>query len=90
MWKLTRDINGNYVNGTWSALADGPNAPLYFASAVLRDGRVFVAGGEYNNGVTAELLAAEIYNPLTRRRLLSVVSGQLTSRMTTDYGQLTD
>jgi hypothetical protein len=33
-WKLTPDINGNYVNGTWSALADGPNAPLYFASAV--------------------------------------------------------
>jgi hypothetical protein len=24
-WKLTPDINGNYVNGTWSALADGPN-----------------------------------------------------------------
>jgi Galactose oxidase, central domain len=64
-WKLTPDINGSYVNGTWSALANGPNAPLYFASAVLRDGRVFVAGGEYNNGVTAELLAAEIYNPLT-------------------------
>lgn len=64
-WKLTPDINGNYVNGTFSALADGPNAPLYFASAVLRDGRVFVAGGEYNNGVQAELLAAEIYNPVT-------------------------
>jgi hypothetical protein len=64
-WKLTPDINGNDVNGTWSALADGPNAPLYFASTVLRDGRVFVAGGEYNNGVTAELLAAEIYNPVT-------------------------
>jgi hypothetical protein len=53
------------VNGTWSALADGPNAPLYFASAVLRDGRVFVAGGEYNNGAQVELLAAEIYNPVT-------------------------
>jgi hypothetical protein len=64
-WKLTPDITGNYVNGTWSALANGPNAPLYFASAVLRDGRVFVAGGEYNNGAQVELLAAEIYNPLT-------------------------
>ena len=63
-WALTPDINGNYVNGTWSALADGPNAPLYFASAVLRDGRVFVAGGEYNNNVSADLLAAEIYDPL--------------------------
>lgn len=64
-WKLTPDINGSYVNGSWSALANGPNAPLYFASAVLRDGRVFVAGGEYNNGAQVELLAAEIYNPVT-------------------------
>jgi hypothetical protein len=64
-WKLTPDITGSYVNGTWSALADGPNGPLYFASAVLRDGRVFVAGGEYNNGVGADLLSAEIYDPVT-------------------------
>ena len=64
-WKLTPNITGSYVNGTWSALADGPNGPLYFASAVLRDGRVFVAGGEYNNGAGADLLAAEIYNPAT-------------------------
>jgi hypothetical protein len=64
-WRLTPDITGSYVNGTWSQLANGPNAPLYFASAVLRDGRVFVAGGEYNNFEGADLLAAEIYNPLT-------------------------
>ena len=64
-WKLTPDINGSFVNGTWSALANGPNSPLYFASAVLRDGRVFVAGGEYNAGVSTDLLAAEIYNPVT-------------------------
>lgn len=64
-WRLTPDINGSYVNGTWSALSNGPNAPLYFASAVLRDGRVFVAGGEYNNGAQVELLAAEIFNPVT-------------------------
>ena len=48
-------------------LADGPNGPLYFASAVLRDGRVFVAGGEYNNGESADLLAAEIYDPTTNK-----------------------
>ena len=64
-WKLTPDITGNYLNGTWSALADGPNGPLYYASAVLRDGRVFVAGGEDNSGGGSDLLAAEIYNPLT-------------------------
>jgi hypothetical protein len=63
-WRLTPDGTGSYLNGTWSALANGPNAPLYFASAVLRDGRVFVAGGEYNNGVDVELLAAEIFDPV--------------------------
>jgi hypothetical protein len=62
-WKLTPDITGSYTSGNWTALADGPNGPLYFASAVLRDGRVFVAGGEYNNGASADLLSAEIYDP---------------------------
>src|SRR5574337_633558 len=56
-WRLRPDITGSYVNGTWSQLADGPNGPLYFASAVLRDGRVFVAGGEYNSGGGGDLVA---------------------------------
>jgi hypothetical protein len=63
-WKLTPDKFGNYHDGTWSPLATGPNAPLFYASALLRDGRVFVAGGEYNAGVPADLLAAEIYDPV--------------------------
>jgi hypothetical protein len=64
-FKLTPDAQGDYVNGTWSTLSAMPNAPLYFASAVLNDGRVFCAGGEYNNFVPgADLLAAEIYDPL--------------------------
>jgi hypothetical protein len=64
-WKLTPDAYGSYVNGTWSKRALGPNGPTYYASAVLRDGRVFVAGGEDNfgnNGV--DLAAAEIYDPV--------------------------
>jgi hypothetical protein len=64
-WKLTPDASGSYVNGTWSALASGPNSPLYYASAVLKDGRVFVAGGEYNAGTPVDLLSAEIYDPRT-------------------------
>src|SRR5260370_22967205 len=63
-WKLTPDKNGHYLDGTWSPLAAGPNAPLFYASAVLRDGRVFVAGGEYNAGAQVDLLAAEIYDPV--------------------------
>jgi hypothetical protein len=62
--KLTPDQHGNYVNGSWTQLASGPNAPQFYASAVLRDGRVFVAGGEYNSGAQVDLLAAQIYDPL--------------------------
>jgi hypothetical protein len=65
-WKLTPDQFGNYIDGNWSQLAIGPNSPLYFASAVLKDGRVFVAGGEYNGTPDhADLLAAEIFDPIT-------------------------
>ncbi len=63
-WKLTPDTTGSYINGTWSQLAPMRNAPLYFASAVLADGRVFVAGGEYNFGQSVDLLAADIYDPV--------------------------
>src|SRR5882762_7859550 len=49
-FKLTPDNTGSYVNGTWSSVASMQSgyAPLYFASAVLADGRVIVEGGEYN------------------------------------------
>ena len=73
--KLTPDKDSNYSNGTWQPLSPMPNnapvgqngpanAPLYFASAVLRDGTVFCAGGEYNDGgPSVDLLAAELYDP---------------------------
>jgi hypothetical protein len=50
-FRLSPDINGSYVNGTWSPLASLPSgySPLYYASAVLPDGRVIINGGEYNN-----------------------------------------
>lgn len=49
-WRLTPDSTGDYINGTWTQLASMPSgyAPLYYASAVLPDGRVVVEGGEYN------------------------------------------
>jgi hypothetical protein len=77
------DPTRDYANGSWKALATMPNlpqgtpggttnAPLYYASAVLKDGRVFVAGGEHNGnasvragaGLNAQLLAAQIYDPI--------------------------
>src|SRR4029078_2207001 len=52
-WRgLTPDQNGSYATGSWTSIASFPNiyGPLYYASAVLADGRVIVIGGEYNTG----------------------------------------
>lgn len=43
---LTPDAFGSYVNGTWSTLPNSLCPHGQFASQVLHDGRVFVAGGE--------------------------------------------
>jgi hypothetical protein len=74
-YKLVPDAFMDYAQGTWHKLTpmpanaplsqNGPvDAPLYFASAVLRDGRVFVAGGEYNASPNVDILAASIYDPV--------------------------
>lgn len=49
-YRLTPDMNGSYVNGTWSQIATLPSnyCPLFFASAVLPDARLLVEGGEDN------------------------------------------
>jgi len=60
-YRLTPDSTGSYTNGTWSTLATAHNTRLYYSSQVLRDGRVFVAGGEYGTGSAR----AEVYDPLT-------------------------
>jgi hypothetical protein len=64
-WKLTPDIKGSYVNGTWSQVASLPSGyvPLYFASAVLADGRLVVVGGEYNSLQFVLTNKAAIYDP---------------------------
>ena len=68
-WRLTPDVNGSYLNGTWSKLASLPAgyAPLYFASAVLADGRVIIEGGEYNNGQEVFTNLGAIYDPVTNK-----------------------
>ena len=70
-WKLTPDNKGSYVKGTWSQLASLPSnyAPLYFASAVLADGRLVVEGGEYSNcgGNFTLTNQGAIYDPKTNQ-----------------------
>jgi hypothetical protein len=66
-YKLTPDASGSYVNGTWSQIASMPAAytPLYFASAILPDGRMIVEGGEYIGENAVWSNQGAIYNPVT-------------------------
>jgi hypothetical protein len=65
-YKLTPDINGSYINGTWSQIASmaANYGPLFFASAVLPDGRVIVEGGEYNQFGGGFTNLGAIYDPV--------------------------
>ena len=66
-YKLTPDSKGSYANGTWSKLPPMPGNynPLYFASAILPDGRMIVEGGEYLGGNPVWTSKGAIYNPVT-------------------------
>ncbi len=68
-FRLTPDSEGNYADGSWSKLAPMPSgyAPLYFASAILPDGRMIVEGGEYNGSSPEGVWTNKgaIYNPAT-------------------------
>lgn len=68
-YRLTPDNTGSYVNGTWTQLASLPSGyvPLYFASAVLADGRLVITGGEYNNGNFAFSNMGAVYDPLKNK-----------------------
>ena len=67
--KLTPDIHGSYINGTWTTITPSHDTRVYFASQVLMDGRVFVAGGEIENesinGNGTGGYSGEIYNPVS-------------------------
>jgi hypothetical protein len=64
--KLTPDISGSYVKGTWTRIASLPSGyvPDAFASAVLADGRLIIEGGEYNNNQFAFTNLGAIYDPV--------------------------
>ena len=67
---LTPDSTGSYVAGKWTAPGDiallpGTYSPLYYAGAVLADGRLVIVGGEYNSGNPADTNLGAVYNPVT-------------------------
>jgi hypothetical protein len=68
-WQLTPSPSGSYIDGTWSQIASMPAAytPLYFASAILPDGRMIVEGGEYIGENAVWSNQGAIYNPVTNK-----------------------
>ena len=79
--RLTPDANGSYLNGTWAAMPpmppntgipasqNGPDyGPVFYGSAVLRDGTLLVAGGEYNviyaNNTAVDAYASTRFDPV--------------------------
>ena len=63
---LTPDINGSYLNGNWKRVANLPSGyqPLYFAEAVLADGRLLISGGEYNFDSFSFTNLGAVYDPV--------------------------
>ena len=75
--RLRPASNGHYETGIWSAVPSMPNnpaipagfggptyAPRFFGSAVLKDGTLLIAGGEYNHLVSCDMAAATLYDPV--------------------------
>ena len=65
-YSLAPNKNGDYVEGKWTTKAPLPSnyGPLYFASAVLADGKIEINGGEYNFFHGAETTLGAIYDPI--------------------------
>jgi hypothetical protein len=61
---LTPDSLGSYVNGTWSPLADMSIWRRYYASWMLKDGRIVLIGGE-QSGAGGDTNKGEIYDPVS-------------------------
>src|SRR5947207_5981889 len=65
---LTPDKAGSYATGTWKTVANSAHARGGAQQHVLKDGRLFVGGGEYIDGpqCTPSLCnTAEIYDPVS-------------------------
>src|SRR5690242_20689874 len=63
-FRLVPDSTGGYTNGTWTNMASMRYSRDFYASVVLQDGRVLIAGGEHPNG-GPQKTNSEVYVPLT-------------------------
>src|SRR5450755_2447409 len=53
-YRLTPDANGKYDSGSWSGALPMTNSRQFFASGILKDGRVFAVGGEYSDDLSLD------------------------------------
>ncbi len=65
--RITPDQSGKYETGTWSGELNMQYGRQWFASGVLRDGRVFAIGGEYSTdpAATSDAWSGETFDPQT-------------------------
>jgi hypothetical protein len=63
--RLTPDSTGSYINGIWSTISPMITERYSFSSAVLKDGRIYAAGGEYGTDGTQNGYHGEVYDPTT-------------------------
>jgi hypothetical protein len=61
-YALTPAADGSYVKGTWSPLADMAIWRRYYASGMLKDGRIILIGGE-DSGAGGDTNLGQIYEP---------------------------
>lgn len=62
--RFTPDPQHGYAGGSWGSSSSMSVPRGFFASGVLRDGRVFVVGGEVS-GSNSDISSGEIYDPST-------------------------
>ncbi len=67
--RLSPDVHGSYANGSWSALPQSlmNTQRLYFGSAILPSGGLFLVGGEYSTPAYTQNDSnlSETFDPLT-------------------------
>ncbi len=64
LWsRLVPDQFGSYVNGTWTQVASSARGRLYYPEVILRDGRVWLAGGEFMQSTDGITNGTELYDP---------------------------
>lgn len=65
-WLLFQpDPQKGYAGGTWGAVSQMSTPRGFFASGVLKDGRVFAVGGEVSTSTASDISSGDIYDPAT-------------------------